>query len=191
MPPRGSGRFSRRPSVGPPSVSEDRPKEDRPNASITEPSPEPVIPAVVDKPDRLSVTLKPDGSIDWDAMRPTTQERVRKAIGASGGPMPSSSASPLATPALTRALVSSISSIAVGVAVLTGHTVESSQGLRLREETIGELVPLWEAALNDYGAFLGRHQNLIVAAAATGLALLPGLQGLQRAPKGQVIAKAH
>jgi hypothetical protein len=184
MPPKGTGRFARRPSV-----ADDRPKDDRPLAPAP-PAIEPVAvePAPETKSDRISVPLKPDGSIDWDAMRPTTQERIRKAIGAA----PASAApSGLATPALVRALVSSVSSIAVGVAVMTGHTIESSQGLRLREEAVAELVPLWEAAINDYGAFLGRHQNLIVAAAATGLAFLPGIQGLQRAPKPQGISKTH
>lgn len=180
MPPRP--RLGRRPTEIPREI------KDEPAPPAIEPTPEPTAPAPP-KRNTINVTLTADDLVDWESMRPSTQERLRKALG--GSMPPPTAASGIATPALVRALVGSISSLAAGLAVMTGHTPESSERLKLSEQTTSELVPLWEAAINDYGMFLGRHQNLIVAAAATGLAFMPGIQGLQRAPRPISTNKPH
>lgn len=135
---------------------------------------------------KLSISMKPDGSIAWDRMRPSTQEAVRRLIGQGGpgaAPGAPSPAMAMMSKTLTTAIVKSIPMLAQILARMTGHTVESSARIQLTPAQQAELAPLYEAALNDYAITLGRHENLIVALGMTGLMLMEGVQQLERAKK--------
>jgi len=187
MPPLKGSRLGRPSAPTPPALSlsrddrarEDRAREDRPEP----PGPPGLQPTSEPKNDRVSVALKPDGSVDWDAMRPSTQARVRQAFGVSG--TAGTSTVETISPMLVSALLGSVSQLAVGIARMTGHTTVSAEAMRLNEKEFADLVPLWTAALNDYAVTLGRHEKLIVACIATAVVYLPRVQALERAPKAQ------
>lgn len=177
MPPRGSGRFSnRRPVVVPPAIERpekiERPAEPEPSAPAEAPGlSEP-------KADRVSIALKADGTPDWDAMRPSTQERIRKAFPQAGGPASTALVEAIA-PTLVKALLASVSTLGVGLARAWGYA--PADAMRLTDEEIAGLVPPWTDALNDYALTLGRHEKLIVACVATGVVYLPRVQTLHKA----------
>lgn len=178
-PPRGRGR--------PPRERTDPPAMDRPIEVDAKIEGTPAASNVVEADfSRLSIALTPDGQIAWDRMRPSTQETIRKLIGGGGATAaPASKMNAGTSRVLVGALVGSLSTLSIGVARMTGHTVESSEGMRLTDREQMELIPLWQAALDDYAVTLGRHENLIIAACATGLMLLPRMQALERIKKAK------
>jgi hypothetical protein len=180
-------------------MSNARPRESRPRVrtrseptapDMVAPSSEPAAtepsePPAGDGLKRLSFYVhESTGEPAWDRMHDSVRARVQKIRGgAPGGGGAPSGMSAMVSKTLTAALVGSIPAIAQILARLTGHTAESSERVTLTDKQKAELMPLYEAAIADYGLTLGRHENLIIALGMTGLMLAPGVQQLERVKK--------
>jgi len=120
-----------------------------PETPVVEPAPEPVVETT--STERLTVPLRDDGTIDLDAMRARTREklktavadsRLREQLGLGGGPARDDPQARAVFEAVVGQLYGSVSRIVQYGALRRGATVAQARALGLTEAEIAGLTPI-------------------------------------------------